>query len=76
MKSLAEIEKETILNTILELGSVTQAARALSVPKTTIYRKLRSYGIISEGRRIMISHLLHKLKMFRVETNSHSATNI
>ena len=62
MRSLAEIEKETILNAILELGSVKQAAEALCVPKSTIYRKLRTYGIIAQGRRIMIVHLVTKLR--------------
>lgn len=65
MKHLAQIEKETILKAILELGSIKQAAQALAVPPTTIYRKLKRYGLC-KGRRIMVNHLVSQLKRMEI----------
>jgi DNA-binding NtrC family response regulator len=46
IKTLAEIERETILDTIRRLkGDKLQAARLLGIGKTTLYRKLKEYGI-------------------------------
>jgi DNA-binding NtrC family response regulator len=43
--SMAELEKQTILNTIAELnGDKLQAARLLGIGKTTLYRKLKDYA--------------------------------
>lgn len=42
--SIAELEKQTILNTIAELnGDKLQAAKLLGIGKTTLYRKLKDY---------------------------------
>ncbi len=42
---MAELEKQTILNTILQLnGDKLLAARLLGIGKTTLYRKLKEYG--------------------------------
>ena len=42
---IAELEKRTILNAISELnGDKLQAARALGIGKTTLYRKLKDYA--------------------------------
>jgi len=42
---MAELEKQTILNTIAELnGDKLQAARLLGIGKTTLYRKLKDYA--------------------------------
>lgn len=42
---IAELEKQTILNTITELnGDKLQAARLLGIGKTTLYRKLKDYA--------------------------------
>jgi len=47
--SIAELEKQAILNTIRQLnGDKLMAARLLQIGKTTLYRKLKEYGI-SEG---------------------------
>ena len=44
--SLAEMEKEAILLAIRKLsGDKLQAARLLGIGKTTLYRKLKEYGI-------------------------------
>ena len=42
---MAELEKQTILKTIMELnGDKLQAARLLGIGKTTLYRKLKDYA--------------------------------
>ncbi|HKF02623.1 MAG TPA: helix-turn-helix domain-containing protein [Candidatus Sulfotelmatobacter sp.] len=47
---IAELEKQTILNAIMELnGDKLQAARLLGIGKTTLYRKLKDYA--AEGLR-------------------------
>jgi DNA-binding NtrC family response regulator len=47
--SIAELEKQAILNTIRQLhGDKLMAARLLQIGKTTLYRKLKEYGI-SDG---------------------------
>lgn len=44
--SIAEMEKQAILNTIRQLkGDKLTAARLLGIGKTTLYRKLKEYGI-------------------------------
>jgi two-component system response regulator HydG len=41
---MAELEKQTILNTIQQLnGDKLLAARMLGIGKTTLYRKLKEY---------------------------------
>ncbi len=47
--SIAELEKQAILNTIRQLnGDKLLAARLLQIGKTTLYRKLKEYGV-AEG---------------------------
>jgi transcriptional regulator with PAS, ATPase and Fis domain len=47
--SLAELEKETILTTLSKLkGDKLRAAQLLGIGKTTLYRKLKEYGICEE----------------------------
>ena len=42
---MSELEKQTILGTILQLnGDKLLAARLLGIGKTTLYRKLKEYG--------------------------------
>ena len=44
--SLAELEREAILSAIRTLkGDKLQAAKMLGIGKTTLYRKLKEYGI-------------------------------
>jgi transcriptional regulator of acetoin/glycerol metabolism len=44
--SIAEMEKQAILNTIRQLkGDKLMAARLLGIGKTTLYRKLKEYGL-------------------------------
>ena len=44
--SIAELEKQAILNTIRQLkGDKLTAARLLGIGKTTLYRKLKEYGL-------------------------------
>ena len=46
LKTLAELEKEAILGAIHTLnGDKLQAAKLLGIGKTTLYRKLKEYGI-------------------------------
>jgi two-component system response regulator HydG len=47
--SIAEMEKHAILETIRQLkGDKLMAAKLLGIGKTTLYRKLKEYGI-AEG---------------------------
>jgi two-component system response regulator HydG len=47
--SIAEMEKQAILGTIRQLkGDKLLAAKLLGIGKTTLYRKLKEYGI-TEG---------------------------
>jgi DNA-binding NtrC family response regulator len=47
--SIAEMEKQAILNTIEQLkGDKLMAAKLLGIGKTTLYRKLKEYGIGEE----------------------------
>ncbi|MEI9981457.1 MAG: helix-turn-helix domain-containing protein [Edaphobacter sp.] len=47
--SIAEMEKQAILGTIRQLkGDKLMAAKLLGIGKTTLYRKLKEYGI-TEG---------------------------
>jgi two-component system response regulator HydG len=47
--SIAELEKQAILNTIRELkGDKLMAARLLGIGKTTLYRKLKEYGLTED----------------------------
>jgi DNA-binding NtrC family response regulator len=44
--TIAEMEKQAILNTLRHLnGDKLTAARLLGIGKTTLYRKLKEYGI-------------------------------
>lgn len=46
IKTLAQVEKEHILQTLQILkGDKLRTARVLGVGKTTVYRKLRQWGI-------------------------------
>ncbi|WP_420237520.1 sigma-54-dependent transcriptional regulator [Telmatobacter bradus] len=46
LKTLADLERDAILNAIRTLnGDKLQAARLLGIGKTTLYRKLKEYGI-------------------------------
>jgi len=42
---MADLEKQTILNAIIQLnGDKLMAARMLGIGKTTLYRKLKEYS--------------------------------
>ena len=46
-KTLADLEREAILGTIRRLkGDKLQAAKLLGIGKTTLYRKLKEYGVV------------------------------
>ncbi len=46
IRTIAEMEKQAILNTLRQLnGDKLTAARLLGIGKTTLYRKLKEYGI-------------------------------
>ena len=46
MTTLAEMERQAIVGTIRALnGDKLQAAKLLGIGKTTLYRKLKEYGI-------------------------------
>ena len=47
--TIAEMEKQAILNTLRQLdGDKMMAAKLLGIGKTTLYRKLKEYGISDE----------------------------
>jgi transcriptional regulator of acetoin/glycerol metabolism len=49
---LAQLEKEAILETLRKLnGDKLLAARLLGIGKTTLYRKLKEYGISAPDAR-------------------------
>ena len=49
VQSIADLEKHAILTTISQLnGDKLMAARLLGIGKTTLYRKLKEYGIVEE----------------------------
>ena len=46
VRSIAEMEKQAILTTLRHLnGDKLMAARLLGIGKTTLYRKLKEYGV-------------------------------
>ncbi len=48
--SIADMEKQAILGTIRQLqGDKLMAARLLGIGKTTLYRKLKEYGLAEGG---------------------------
>jgi DNA-binding NtrC family response regulator len=50
VQSMAELEKQAILTTIAQLnGDKLTAARLLGIGKTTLYRKLKEYGLGEDG---------------------------
>jgi len=49
VRSIAEMEKQAILTTLRHLnGDKLMAARLLGIGKTTLYRKLKEYGVTDE----------------------------
>jgi two-component system response regulator HydG len=51
VKTLADLEKDAILSAIRILnGDKLQAAKMLGIGKTTLYRKLKEYGIVDPLR--------------------------
>ena len=49
-KSIADIEREAILKTLVYTnGNKIEAAKLLCLGKTTLYRKLKEYGVIEDG---------------------------
>jgi two-component system response regulator HydG len=46
VRSIADMEKQAILSTLRQLnGDKLMAARLLGIGKTTLYRKLKEYGV-------------------------------
>jgi transcriptional regulator of acetoin/glycerol metabolism len=50
IRTLADVERELIVAALEELKPV-EAAKALGIGKTTIYRKLKKYGIDADALR-------------------------
>ena len=51
MRTLEEVEREHIMRALAsEQGRVTEAARKLGVPRSTLYQKLKQYGIALPAR--------------------------
>jgi DNA-binding NtrC family response regulator len=48
--TLAEVEKQIIMQTLRETGSVEGAAKSLGMAKTTLYRRLREYVAEDKAR--------------------------
>ena len=60
--SIADMEKQAILGTIRQLnGDKLMAARLLGIGKTTLYRKLKEYGLAEavDSAGQLTSHLCH-----------------
>ncbi|MGC1474527.1 MAG: helix-turn-helix domain-containing protein [Terriglobales bacterium] len=54
--TLADLEREAILDAVAELG-VVNAARELGIGKSTVYRRLQEYGVTvheSQHNRLVI----------------------
>lgn len=48
--SITDLEKQAILGTIRQLnGDKLMAAKLLGIGKTTLYRKLKEYGLTGAG---------------------------
>ena len=46
-RSLKEVERETIINALRATnGNKVEAARALQIDRTTLYNKMKRYGIL------------------------------
>lgn len=52
-RTLAEVEKEQILQAIIEKGSIAAAARTLGITRPAIYRRLAKYGIAIKANEIL-----------------------
>jgi transcriptional regulator of acetoin/glycerol metabolism len=54
--SIATMEKDAILGTIQQLkGDKLMAAKLLGIGKTTLYRKLKEYGISEVGDSVEVN---------------------
>lgn len=53
IRPLRDLEKEAILEAILETGSVQEAASELGMSRSAIYYKIRSYGIALKANQII-----------------------
>lgn len=52
--SMRDLEKQAIQNTLIAVkGNVSKAARVLGLGRTTLYRKMSSYGI-EDSKRILV----------------------
>jgi transcriptional regulator of acetoin/glycerol metabolism len=52
-QTLADIEKESILEAILKNGSVAMAAQDLGISRKTIYNKLKKYGVALRANELL-----------------------
>ena len=50
LRSLADVEREHVLRVLASTGSHEQAARVLGIGRTTLWRKLRAWGIATPAR--------------------------
>jgi DNA-binding NtrC family response regulator len=54
IRTIADIERSAILGTLRQLnGDKIQAARLLGIGKTTLYRKLKEYGVAEDSTEYM-----------------------
>jgi hypothetical protein len=49
IRTMEEVERETILAAIKETGSAIETARLLKMGKTTVFRKLKKWGVPVPG---------------------------
>jgi DNA-binding NtrC family response regulator len=49
IRTMEEVERETVLAAIQETGSAIETARLLKMGKTTVFRKLKKWGVPVPG---------------------------
>jgi hypothetical protein len=54
IRPLAELERDAILGAIRAVGDKLEAARKLGIGKTTLYRKIKEFGVVPVSSRHIV----------------------